>query len=295
MKSTLDCIPCFFKQALETARLAGADVHQQRLILDDVARVMAEFDHDSPPPEMSRHIYRAIRERTGVADPFLKIKEESNRIVLDIYDQLMLRTETSPDPLRTAVELAIAGNIIDYGATTALKIDQELERILADEYRAIQEENSSLFRFDEFKSSLINATELLYIADNAGEIVFDRVLLQVIRSQFPQIRIRFAVREIPAINDVLMQDAEQCRISDLAEVISSGSDGPGTFLEKSGETFLKIFNEADMIIAKGQGNYETLSETNRPIYFLLLVKCSVIASHIGCRVGNIILSQNGGM
>ncbi|MBN2103205.1 DUF89 family protein [bacterium] len=290
MKTYLDCIPCFFKQALEAARIAGADDVTQRQILNDVARVIPEFRLEASPPEMARTIYKVVREMTGVEDPYLEIKDQSNRLALEMYPRLTEKINKSTDPLFTAVELAIAGNIIDYGVKNSLNVDRELEKILANEQQKIQHEGARFFKYEEFKSELAQIDNILYLADNAGEIVFDRVLLEVIHQQYPKIEIYFAVKEKPAINDALEKDARDCGIGTVAQVISSGSDAPGTLLSLCSASFQKLFWNADMVISKGQGNYETLSGVNRPVFFLLLAKCPVIANHIGCRVGDVILS-----
>jgi uncharacterized protein with ATP-grasp and redox domains len=289
MKTCLDCIPCFFKQTLEAARIAGADAQTQRHILNEVASVIPSFRLEASPPEMARMIHRVIREITGRDDPYLQLKKQSNQFAMGIYDKLIRKRENSADKLLTSVELAIAGNIIDYGAKNSLNVNEELEKILADEHRKIRHESAGLFQFDEFKSTLKQAKNILYLADNAGEIVFDRVLLEIIRKQYPEIKIRFAVKEKPAINDALVQDALDCGIHEVAEVISSGSDAPGTLLPYCSDAFRNLFLEADMVISKGQGNYETLSGELRSVFFLLLAKCPVIADHIGCKVGDIIL------
>jgi len=289
MKTCLDCIPCFFKQALEAARIAGADDVTQRQILNDVARVIPEFRLEASPPEMARTIYKVVRETTGVEDPYLKIKDQSNQFALNVYDQLKEKIKASSDPLLSAVELAIAGNIIDYGVKNSLNVDRELEKILADEKEKIQHEGARFFQYHEFQSALEHAGNILYLADNAGEIVFDRVLLEVIHRQYPEIEIYFVVKETPAINDALEKDALDCGIHTVAQVISSGSDAPGTLLHLCSESFQKKFQSMDMVISKGQGNYETLSGVNRPLFFLLLAKCPVIANHIGCGVGDVIL------
>lgn len=294
MKTCLDCIPCFFKQALEASRIAGADARTQRRILNEVAGAIPEFRLEASPPEMARTVYRIVRDATGLEDPYLEIKEQSNRFALDVYDRLVRKTRQSTDRLFTAVELAIAGNIIDYGVKNSLNVDKELDRILADEKHHIQREGARFFQYGAFVTALQNATDILYLADNAGEIVFDRVLLEVILDLHPKMKIRFAVKAKPAINDALADDAEMCGLSEVAEVISSGSDAPGTLLPLCSEPFRRLFEQADMVISKGQGNYETLSEVDRPVFFLLLAKCPVIAEHIGCRIGDVILAFRDG-
>jgi uncharacterized protein with ATP-grasp and redox domains len=295
MKTFLDCIPCFFKQALEAARIAGADDLTQRQILNDVARVIPEFRLETSPPEMARIIHRIVCQSTGAEDPYLKIKEQSNRFALNIYDRLIQKIESASDPLFTAVELAIAGNIIDYGVKNSLNVNKELEKILANEQNRIKHEEVQFFQYNAFKTALKKSKNILYLADNAGEIVFDRVLLEVIRRQYPDIDILFAVKEKPAINDALQKDAMDCGIPTVAQVISSGSDAPGTLLPFCSDSFRKIFRDIDMVISKGQGNFETLSDVKRPIFFLLLAKCPVIARDIGCQVGDVILLNHHGV
>ncbi len=153
----------------------------------------------------------------------------------------------------------------------------------------IQHGGERFFQYEELKSALGKTRNILYLADNPGEIVFDRVLLEEIRRQYPIVAIRFAVKEKPAINDALQKDALDCGIETVAQVISSGSDAPGTLLPLCFEFFQSMFWEADMVISKGQGNYETLSDAERPISFMLLAKCPVIANHIGCKVNEVIL------
>jgi len=289
VRTCLDCIPCFFKQALEAARIAGADDATQRRILNEVARVLPDFRLEASPPEMARIIYRIVRDVTGVEDPYRNIKERSNRYALGIYDELIRIRDQGKDRMRTAVELAIAGNIIDYGVKNTLDVRREIEKILSEENRIIRHEESRFFQLENFREALSRAQTILYLGDNAGETVFDRVLLEEILRQYPEKEMIFAVKDQPAINDALMKDALDCGIQTVARVVSSGSDAPGTLLPLCSESFQKIFRNADMVISKGQGNFETLSGVERPVFFLLLAKCPVIANHIGCRVGDVIL------
>lgn len=293
MRTCLDCIPCFFKQALEAARIAGADDITQRNILNEVAKILPEFRLNASPPEMARIIYRIVCSFTGVEDPYLQIKDQSNRRVLKVYGQLLQKLN-GKDRLLSAVKLAIAGNIIDFGPKNSINIVKELDKILQTESLIIQNENPVFFRYDRFKSALEQSKNILYLADNAGEVVFDKILIEVIHQEYPGKKIRYAVKEKPAINDALIKDALDCGISGIAEVISSGSDAPGTLLSFCSESFQKLFKNADMVISKGQGNFETLSAAGRPVFFLLLAKCPVIANHIGSRIGDVILFYRHG-
>lgn len=290
MRTYLECVPCFFKQALEASKLAGANVRTQKKILDAVARAFVKFPLRSTPPEMGRRIYQIVNAHIGVRDPYRKIKADSNRKALRLYPQLRARIARSKDRLLTAVELAIAGNIIDYGVKNSLNVDHELTALMKQEERAIRHENKKLFAFGRFRAHLKKARTVLYLGDNAGEIVFDRLLIEEIKRRDGAQRIIYAVRGKPVINDVLMKDAHDVGLDAVTEVIPSGSDAPGTVLSLCSQRFLHIFKKADMVISKGQGNFEALSQSRRPVFFLFIAKCPVIARHVGCRLGDVILS-----
>ncbi|MBN1793999.1 MAG: DUF89 family protein [Candidatus Omnitrophica bacterium] len=292
MKTHLDCIPCFFRQALEAAKLAGADQRTQKKILNAVAEILPGFSLNASPPEMGRIMYRLIQEITGKSDPYADIKKKSNKSALALYRKLKKKIEHSHDRLLTAVELAIAGNIIDYGVKNTLNVDLELSRILKSEKRHIATENKLLFRYDAFKTTALSSRLILYLADNAGETVFDRILIEEIKRYNQNAGIIYAVKERPIINDALRDDALLCGIDREAEVISSGCDGPGTILSLCSRPFLRLYRKAEMIISKGQGNFEALSRAKMPIFFLFMAKCPVVAGDVGCRVGDIILLSN---
>ena len=289
MKTYLDCIPCFFKQALEAARMAGAGKIKQKKILNKVAEVLPQFSLTSSPPEMGRVIYELAKSITKQSDPYAQIKEKSNRQALGIYSKLKKKIKYSHDRLLMAVELAIAGNIIDYGVKNSLDVDAELARILREENKIVKKESKAIFDYKSFKQALHNAETILYLADNAGETVFDRILIEEIKRADKNKNIIYAVKEKPVINDALIEDALACGIDKSAQVMSSGSDAPGTILSLCSKDFLKVYKKADMVISKGQGNFEVLSSAKRQVFFLFMAKCPVIAQEIGCELGDVIL------
>jgi uncharacterized protein with ATP-grasp and redox domains len=289
MRTYLDCIPCFFKQALEAARLAGADPRTQRQVLDDVARALPKFSLEATPPEMGRTIHQLVKKNTGLSDPYLAIKEKSNQLALSVYPKLIPKLNQSDNRLLTAVELAITGNIIDYGVKNSMNVDTELEKILSNEKKIIKNEDHRFFQFTRFKEALAHAKTVLYLADNAGETVFDRILIEEMKRMNPAQEIIYVVKEKPIINDALIKDAVDSGIDETARIFSSGSDAPGTILSLCSDAFLKIYYQADLVISKGQGNFEGLSGTNRSVFFLFLAKCPVIANDAGCQVGDVIL------
>jgi damage-control phosphatase, subfamily I len=280
MKTYLDCIPCFIRQGLELARMVTEDPVLQERLMRESLKMAAGLNFSDSPPALAQKMHRLAREISGIADPYYDVKKKFNRFALDLYPELDALVKKSPDPFETAVRLAIAGNIIDFGVKMALKnedvhdsIDHSMKDDLdLDAVRALQIE-------------IQNASSILYLGDNAGEIVLDRLLIELL----PREKVSFVVKGAPIINDALMEDAREAGIADLVEVIDNGADVPGTILSECSGEFQKRFAAADLIIAKGQGNYETLSSEDKNIFFLLKAKCPVIARDIGCELGNIVI------
>ena len=292
MKTYLDCIPCFFKQALEASRIAGADQKTQKKVFDKLSGILSDISLTSSPPEIGRVIYGLVNEITSKKDPYRKKKNKNNKLALKLYDRLKEKVFRSDDRLLTAVKLAISGNIIDYGVKNSLDVDKELNKILQEERKTLKKENERFFNFSHFKQVLSKAEDILYLADNAGETVFDRILIEEIKRSDKDKKVIYAVKEKPVINDALVEDAYKCGIDKIAKIISCGSDAPGTVLSLCSKYFLKVYKQSDMIISKGQGNFEALSQQKRPIFFLFMAKCSVVAKDVGCDVGDAILLYN---
>ncbi len=280
----LDCAPCFSRQALYAARLSGADEPRQREIVKEVSRLIPELPPQASPPEAGRLIHKLVRQMTGVRDPFKQRKEKSTSHAIGRYPRLSKIIDDSSVRVLTAVELAIAGNIIDYGAKNTLDIDEEIKVILDGDFVS----QKAIFDYQGFRAALAKVNKVLYLGDNAGEVVFDKLLIEELKKE-----VTYVVRGGPAINDALVEDARICGIGEVARIVSNGSDVPGTLLASCSEEFLGLYKSAGMIISKGQGNFETLSEENTPIFFLLKVKCSVVAEIIGCEDGSLILKGSG--
>lgn len=281
MKTYLDCIPCVLRQALEASRLSTDDEKVQREVLDKVMLFLIEADQNLTPPHIARHIFKIIRDTANCEDPYCEIKIKYNNIALKMYSNLKKTIKESSDEILTAVRMAIAGNIIDFGVGNKFDLDATLKEALIKEF--------AIYNYDLFLDSLKSAKTLLYLGDNAGEIVFDKILIETIKKTH-ELKVYYAVKSIPVINDATMKDANDVKMKEVAEVIPNGSDAPGTILSLCSDDFLRIYNDAQMIVSKGQGNYETLSEEHKKnIFFLLKVKCSLIAAHLGVKVGDIVL------
>ncbi len=260
--------------------MAGADEDVQKKILDNLAAEVPNFPLSSSPPEMGRIVYRLVREITSEEDPFKKVKDKYNKIALNIYPDLKDKVAHSKDRLLTAIRLAVAGNIIDFGVDNPFVLEKEIEDVFRKDF--------AIFDYQEFKETLKNAKQILYLADNAGEVVFDRILIEELNKE-----VIYVVKDKPVINDALAEDAQFCGIDKIAEVVSNGSDAPGTILSLCSEAFLSLYETAKLIISKGQGNFEGLvGRSKAPIFFLFKVKCPVIANDVGCRVNDIVLKYN---
>ncbi|MFH1858126.1 MAG: ARMT1-like domain-containing protein [Candidatus Omnitrophota bacterium] len=282
MRTYFDCIPCFVNQALQAVRTVTDDEGIQEQVLRSVLRAVEKMDLRQSPPAMGQTIHRLIREVTGNIDPYREHKRKWNRFVLNLLPELRLRVETSSDPFQTAVRLAIAGNIIDSASNH--EIDEQ--RVISSVDRALLaplDEDAVVALYGE----LVSAQRILYLADNAGEIVFDRLLIE----QLPMERVTLAVKGAPVINDATLEDAEQAGMTELVRVISNGSDAPGTMLEQCSVEFRQEFKCSDVVIAKGQANYETLNDSVQNLFFVLMAKCPVIARDIGCRRESLVVIQ----
>lgn len=279
MKTSLDCVSCFVRQALDSVRLVTDDQNIHEEVLRDVLHLAGEMDLRQSPAAMGRRIHQHIRRLTGTDDPYREIKDRFNQLALRLLPDLKSRVQNSSRPLETAIRLAIAGNIVDFGVNSHLDESHVLD--------AIEHALSGPLtgNVGDFSAAVRNAGRTLYLADNAGEIVFDGLLLE----QLPTERIIMVVKGSPVINDATIVDAKATGVTDVVDVIDNGSDAPGTILDTCSESFQKQFAAADLIIAKGQGNYETLSDVKKQIFFVLRVKCSVIAKHTGCSVGSLVL------
>ena len=276
MKTYLDCIPCFFNQALRAGRIATDDEKKIKKLLDEIGMVLKDIPLESTPPETGRLIYKKVSEITGKSDPYKEIKIESTKKALSLYKNLKQRVEKSDDKLLVAIRIAIAGNIIDFGVNRNFDIEREIHEVLGKDF--------AIYDYKKFKECLDKADEILYIGDNAGESVFDRILIEELKKP-----VIYVVRDGPVINDVTYDDAILAGIDKIATIVSSGTNAPGTILTTCSNEFRKIYNEAKLVISKGQGNYEGLSDKKKPIFFMLKAKCYVIAKDIGVNEGDIVL------
>jgi uncharacterized protein with ATP-grasp and redox domains len=284
VQTTLDCIPCFARQALEAARFASDDEAVRQLVVREALAMLAtEVDLGQPPPVTGQRLHRLVRGLAAHGDPYAALKRRANADALAALPRLRDLVLADPDPLAAAVRVTIAANVLDAGMNAAC-MEEELRgdggdrvfRLLA---RGIEEPLHG--DVEAFREAVAAAGQILFLADNTGEIVVDKLLLE----QFPAGRVTVAVRGRPVLNDATREDARVAGIGRSARVIDNGSDAPGTLLDDCSPAFRRAFADADVIVAKGQGNYESLSDAGAAAFFLFLVKCPLVAAHAGLPLG----------
>jgi damage-control phosphatase, subfamily I len=283
LRTCLDCLPCVMSQLLRASRAAGADEEQQRQVLDEMAAAIPGLSLTMRPPEIAQLGHRIVRRITGNPDPYRAARNEANRAVLSYYPSLKESIADAADPLLAACKLAIAGNAIDLGPRATIP---EISSVIAGALTA----PLAVDDYAEFKQAVSRAENILYLGDNAGEIVFDRLLIEEIR-RHGNPEISFVVRGAPVINDAVEQDAYDCGLNEVANIINNGSDAPATILAQCPLELRRLYDTADLIIAKGQGNYESLDEEPNETFFFLQAKCALVADNLGVKVGDAILER----
>ncbi len=283
MKTHIDCIPCFMKQSLEAARMTTNDPAIHEKVLKAVMKHLQNINFEDSPPELSREVHSIIRELTKNNDPYKNVKVESNKTAEKIYKDLKKHVENADDPLLMAIKLAIVGNVIDFGTMNRFNVEDMINHAFHKDF-----DTSS---YQEFIKTLDDSENILYLADNCGEIFFDKLLLEELKKMNK--KITYVVKSKPILNDAVKEDAYSAGISDIAEILAcdDGQDKstPGVVMEFASDVFHKKFKNADMVISKGQGNYEGLSDCDRKVFFLLVAKCPLVARDIQTDVGKLIL------
>lgn len=282
MKTELECLPCFFGQIQRSLVYAGVNGERGREITRKAEKIIEQASLHEVPARTTTLIHRLLRLETGV-DPYRKIKETYNRIALEMLPSVKQRVAASFDRLEGAVRAAIAGNVIDFGIYETI----DLEGAVEDSFKLPLPEAD----YGAFARSLDQAQNILYLCDNAGEIIFDLLLLEALQQRGKKTTV--AVKGSPVINDATLEDARAAGLSRFARVIDNGNDGIGTLLEACSPSFMDVFRAADLIISKGQANYETLMQSgDGRIFFLFKVKCPVVARVLGRENGDIVLMRN---
>lgn len=280
MRTHFDCLPCIMRQTVDAARFATEDSNLQEKIIRKIITEMVQYDFNESPPYMSQIIHKHVRELSNMADPYREVKHQFTRLGLDLYDELKNIVQASQDPFSTAIKIAIAGNIIDFGVFSEIS-EEQVHAAIEDCLQAPLPAET----VNHLKDDIAGAKNILFLGDNAGETVFDRLFIE----EMPLEKVTYVVKGSPIVNDATMKDAEEAGLTELVRVIDNGSDAQGTILKLCSAEFLDLLRQADLIIAKGQAHYETMSdlELNR-IYYLFQAKCAVVADDTGCQMGEMV-------
>jgi len=275
------CKECFernFERLISRSPLTTAQVSEFSTFFNHLVNNCAQLTS----PEIQRELQKRLAEMNGIADPYQDEKQHSNQLALALYREWKPKVLASDNPYQLALRLALAGNVMDYGASQQFDIQKTIDKALGAQ---IAIDHSVLL-----KQKMRQANRVLYLGDNAGEIVFDKLLIETIMHP----NITYVVKGGPAINDATMEDSVATGMDWVADVISNGYDAPSTVLSKSDPGFRVHFESADLIISKGQGNFEGLMAERDPrIFFLLMVKCDLISEKIGVPKGSFVVLNYG--
>jgi damage-control phosphatase, subfamily I len=277
-----ECLICQVKSLENRIEKYKIPKEKRNRVVGEMLQKIAGIDFEkSFSPEITSDILTRLKEFSEVADPYQTEKDYSNQQMLERYAEFKALIQSSDQPFETALRLAIAGNIIDFGPTHQFDVKGTIERVLVSDF--------AIDHSKQLQQEIEKAKTILYLGDNCGEIVLDKLFLETINHP----DVWFAVREEPVLNDTTIKEAQEVGIHDFAKIIKNGDNAPSTMLHRVSPEFLKTYQKADLIISKGMGNYEGLMfETDPRLFFLLMVKCQVISEKIGAPKGEFVVKHN---
>lgn len=290
MRFQTPCIPCSKKQGARIYKIVmGADAVAPAELQAEINEKIDSADPCMSPADLSLMAIRAAQRHAGTDDPFIELKRRNNELALSMLPSLRRRLDESDERLHLAGRFAACGNIIDLGVADGFDLDAALNRVI--------EHGFARDEFEDFATELTRMNQIggglfLYCCDNAGEIVFDRLFIEEIQAAFPHVKIMAVVRGAPVLNDATMTDAKETGLTDVVPVIDNGNDLLGTVVERSSAALQEAFQRADLIVSKGQANFETLSGRSEPIFFILKAKCEVIAGALGVNLYDAVMTRN---
>lgn len=279
------CLPCVVNQVIKVANITGIDKKEE--LLREVFTYLSKMDFQVTTPEIIGKIFGMIKKYTNNQDPYKETRNYYNTLFLKLLPEFERKIEQSENSFQLAMQYAIVGNIIDFNP-----IHNALLEDIFDCFEKMEEFELAIDDSEKLTGDILNAKILLYLGDNCGEICMDKIFLKKIKELNPNVKLLFGVRGKPVVNDSIAEDAFTVGIDEYAEVIDNGDDSLGTVLSRTSPEFKEAYRKADLVIAKGQANYECLSEENKNIYFLLMTKCDVIASDIGVEENKMICMKS---
>ena len=289
MKLEPECVGCLFNQVLKAFELLQPNFSRETIIKAQkkLMKFLLDFDlNENAAPILGKVTYNIIAELLGNQDPYHDLKIEYNNLVLKYFDDITRLIEKADDPLFKAILASALGNTIDFASQHDMNIISDLKNFTI--------ENLAINDYGKFQKSLEKANHLLILGDNAGEIVFDKIMIIFIKKYYPDLQIIYSVRSAPIINDATMEDANFISLTDIVEVIESNA-APGIILSEATEEFKKHFYKKNgVILSKGQGNFESLFKTDIPqknVYYLLKAKCNLMERIFGVKIGDLIFKK----
>ncbi len=276
-----ECIECIINQSVKVSQAIAADENLSKKLTTTVRNMSKDFSFNDTPPEIASYVYEKMALLANKTDLYDAVKALSTQKALSFVPLVKEHLKNSHDKLLTATKTAVAGNVIDLAAAVEFDLEEELEKIYDVD-----------FTYDDLESlrlELQSAKSVLVIGDNVGEHIFDYVFIQTLQNLYPKIEFSYMVRGNPIINDVTMKEALEAGFDKLCNLVDSGVNTPGFTYERASSQAKKLFDEADLVISKGMGNYECMSPSHRKdICFLLKVKCNVVAASLGKNLGDIV-------
>lgn len=285
MNLKAECKVCLMNQTLKVLNTINTDEKKSKEVIDEISSIVSNIEYNLTPPEVAIKTYSKISELTGIYDLYRDEKLNAIEKAKGFVPFLEKLIENSDDKLFSAIKIAVAGNVLDLATPTNFELDSEIENIF--------DLNFAIDDSEKLRDDLEIAKEIVILADNAGENIFDNIFIETLNSLYPNLKIYYAPRSKPMINDITYEELKDTEIEDIATLVDTGVTAAGFLYNLASEEFKEIYNRADLIISKGMGNFETLNEVeSKKIYFLFKVKCNVVSNTINQKIGTIICKSN---
>lgn len=284
MRIKYECLPCLVNQVVKVANMTNAT--QQDELFKKVFHYLGDIDFNKTNPEVIGATFKLLKQHIHNEDPYKELRHYYNVLFLDKLQEFENKIKQSNDPFRIAIYYAILGNIIDFNPMHNTQLDDVMH------YFDIADSMSlAIDNIDLLKEDLSKARTVLYLGDNCGEICLDRLFIKIIKEYYPQLTVYFGTRGAAVVNDSIEEDAYFVKMDEVATIINNGDDSLGTILTRTSKEFNTIYENADIVITKGQANYESLSEEKKDIYFLLMAKCEVIANDLNVPIKSMVCKK----
>lgn len=284
MKMNERCFPCLINQVIKVAQIC--DVQDKEGLYKKVFKWLSQMDFELSNPEIMGAVFAMVKDNVYNDDPYQKIRNDYNQLFMSMEKDFEDKIYSSQNPFLEAIKYAIVGNIIDFSPMHT-KSSQDILKM----FETINQLTLTINHTEDLKKDILSSKSLVYLGDNCGEICLDKILIKIIKDINPALDIYFITRGKPVINDSIESDAYDVGINQYATILNNGDDSLGTILHRTSLAFQDIYEQADVVIAKGQANYESLSDEKKNIYFLFMVKCDVISEYIGVKEKSLVCKK----